>query len=239
MSIKQPRFFSENRILSDAVALDGDEAHHLLHVLRAQVGQEFVLFDGSGQEFDAVVTRTERRIIHFEIRSVSLINRELPTELTIAISLPKGDRQKTLIEKLVELGATRLIPVITERSVAQPTDAAVQRLQKQVIAASKQSGRNQLMEIGGAQPLSAFIADCSSARRLIADPSAESNWDNETITANSVTVLIGPEGGFAPAELQAALVAGWKSVGLGPRILRVETAALMATALIANQAERK
>jgi 16S rRNA (uracil1498-N3)-methyltransferase len=178
------------------------------------------------------------------------IDRELPLELTLAAALPKGERQKWLVEKATELGVRRLVPLVTERGVAQPVESALLRLRRAVIEASKQCGRNRLMEIGEPAEASTWFAGEGSgfrvqgreqrsevreqeptARnhgpgwRLIADPSGMALSEIARGTAN-VSAAIGPEGGFTPAELAAAIEHGWQPVSLGKSILRVETAAL-------------
>ncbi len=236
MSIKQPRFFSDNRIENDVAIIEGDEAHHLLHVMRIQIGDQVVLFDGSGQEYTANVQRVGRREVVFDIIDGTEVNRELDCQLTIAIALPKGDRQKTLVEKLVELGTTTLQPVLTTRSVAQPTDSAISRLQKQVIAASKQSGRNRLMNIAQPKSFQELLTNTDTFnKKFIADPTGQQPLTRQSLQGSSICVLIGPEGGFSNDELVMAIAAGWSPASLGPRILRVETAALVVATIFASQ----
>jgi 16S rRNA (uracil1498-N3)-methyltransferase len=175
-----------------------------------------------------------KRDAELEIIARRDISRELPRELTLAVALPKGERQKWLVEKLTELGVTRLVPLITERGVAEPTASAIERLQRGVIEASKQCGRNRLMEI--AQPRQAgdlFANWPQSATRLIADPAGISPLRPADSAA---IVAVGPEGGFTPGEQDSARKSGWQTVSLGPRILRVETAALALACAIAPSA---
>src|SRR3972149_595754 len=139
------RFFSSQPIASEHVTLAGPEAHHLLHVMRAKVGEQVTLFDGSGAEFDAEIARCGRSEVDLRVLERREIDRELAFELVIGVPLPKGDRQKWLVEKLTELGVTELVPLVTERGVAQPTDSALERLERGVIEAAKQCGRNRLM----------------------------------------------------------------------------------------------
>jgi 16S rRNA (uracil1498-N3)-methyltransferase len=155
------------------------------------------------------------------------VSRELTRPLTLAVALPKGERQKWLVEKATELGATRLVPLITERGVAQPVEAALDRLRRTVIEASKQCGRNRLMEIAAPVSACALFSQASTAdERLIADPAGQPLAATAIGAGTGILAAIGPEGGFAPAELAAAREAGWQPVSLGPRILRIETAAI-------------
>jgi len=154
------------------------------------------------------------------------VDRETTRRVTLAVALPKGDRQRWLVEKATELGAARLVPVVCERGVAQPNEKAQGRLRRTVVEASKQCGRNRLMEI--AEPVDwATLIDSTAGipTRLIAHPGAATGTPNLLPEADAI-VAIGPEGGFTPAEVDAALAAGWQTIDLGRRILRVETAAL-------------
>src|SRR5262245_49632888 len=145
------RFFSTTPITGDRATLDGPEAHHLLHVMRARVGDTVTLFDDSGDEFAAEIASLGRSDAAVRILERRTVSRKLPFALTIGVALPKGDRQKWLVEKLTELGATTLFPLETTRGVAQPTAGALDRLRRSVIEAAKQCGRNRLMKISEPQ----------------------------------------------------------------------------------------
>lgn len=234
------RFFVSVLISSDRATLDGPEAHHLLNVMRAGVGAQVTLFDSSGAEFAAVVESTRRSEATLRITERREISRELPFPLTVGVALPKGDRQKWLVEKLTELGVTTLVPLITERGVAQPTASAIERLTRSVIEAAKQCGRNRLMQIADPQSLSTFLTNpiagdsqSPGARRLIAHPHAPLLSTLEVNTPLPTAFAIGPEGGFTDAEVQSATDAAWQAVSLGRCILRIETAALALAAAIA------
>lgn len=114
------RYFVESPVASDRAVLTGAEAHHLLHVMRAKAGTRVTLFDGSGWEFDAVVQRTGRNEVELAIAGRQEIDREARIAVTLGVALPKGERQRWLVEKAVELGVTRIVPLRTCRAVAQP-----------------------------------------------------------------------------------------------------------------------
>ena len=231
------RFFSSTPITTERVTLDGPEAHHLLHVMRAAAGEPLTLFDDSGAEFAAVVETIRRSELIVCIIERRDVNRELPFSLTVGVALPKGDRQKWLIEKLTELGVTTLVPLITERGVAQPTAGAAERLTRAVIEAAKQCGRNRLMQIAKPQAWGDWIAqvgDLSSAtRRFVSHPGGMPLTETDLYPPQPTSLAIGPEGGLTDAEVAAARSAGWQQVSLGPRILRVETAAIALAAAVA------
>lgn len=218
------RFFVNNPIRSARATLVDSEAHHLIHVMRARPGDEIVLFDGSGAEFSGRVerlTRSEAEVHVVDRREVDL---ELPFQLTLAVALPKGDRQKWMVEKLVELGTTRLVPLETARGVAQPVNKALLRLRRAVVEASKQCGRNRLMEISEPTPFEAAVRDSpAGGLRLIALPTATNPLPQ---VASHLHTIIGPEGGFTADELALAEQLSWQPVSLGNRILRIETAAV-------------
>jgi 16S rRNA (uracil1498-N3)-methyltransferase len=225
------RYFSETPIDADRVTLSGGESHHLLHVLRAAAGLRVVLFDGSGNEFDAEVRTCGRSTVELAVLERRNVDRELPFPLTLGAPLPKGDRQRWLVEKAVELGVTQLVPLRTARTVGAG-DKAGEKLDRYVIEASKQCGRNRLMEIAAPQTWSDWLAAAPEGRRLVADPTgrpiAAADWSQ----SGPVFVAVGPEGGLTDGELAKVRAAGWDIVALGPRILRVETAAVALAALL-------
>lgn len=233
------RFFSSQPITGERVALGGQESHHLLHVMRAQVGQRVTLFDGGGAEFDAEIVTCGRSEVEIRVLARRDVDRELAFELVVGVSLPKGDRQKWLVEKLTELGVTELVPLATERGVSQPTDSALERLERSVVEAAKQCGRNRLMRVARPQAWDEWVAAESGRaeiRRLVGHPDGDPIATLDLATARTTRVAIGPEGGFTDAEVAAAAAAGWRSVCLGERILRVETAAVALASVVALSA---
>jgi 16S rRNA (uracil1498-N3)-methyltransferase len=229
------RFYSSQPIDGEQATLDGQEAHHLLHVMRAKVSERVTLFDGSGTEFAAEITKCGRAEVELRVVERREVDRELPFELVVGVSLPKGDRQRWLVEKLTELGVTEMVPLETERGVAQPTDSAIERLERSVIEAAKQCGRNRLMRIAKPQALAEWVhveVDGATSRRLIAHPGGAALAPQNLSLAVPTRIVVGPEGGFSDAEVAAAIAAGWQCVALGPRILRVETATVALAALV-------
>jgi len=224
------RYYSAETIVGPTVTLAGSEAHHLLHVMRAQPGLELIVFDGQGGEFAAKVAGCKRSTVELAVGPRLEIERELPYDLTLAVSLPKGDRQRWLLEKSVELGVTRLIPLQTARSVGKSEKTA--KLTRYVIEASKQCGRNRLMEIAEPVGWPTFLEETTSGQCLIAHPGGKLLAELRRPTVRRPTegadllIAIGPEGGFADEEVSQAVDSGWEAVGLGGRILRIETAAL-------------
>jgi 16S rRNA (uracil1498-N3)-methyltransferase len=230
------RCYSETPIAGDRAELGGSEAHHLLHVLRAAPGTQVTLFDGSGCELDAEVTACRRSTVELAIHERREVDRELPFSLTLGVPLPKGDRQRWLVEKAVELGVTQLVPLHTERAVATGEKAG-DKLDRYVIEASKQCGRNRLMAIAAPQSWEDWLAAPADARRWVADPAGRLLVATDLRSARTRTpalIAVGPEGGFTAAEVDAAEASGWDVVSLGPRILRIETAAMALATLVAT-----
>ncbi len=220
------RYYSAEPIDGPTVTLAGSEAHHLLHVMRAKPGFELVVFDGHGGHFEAEVVGCQRSTVELSVGPRQAIECELPYELTLAVSLPKGDRQRWLLEKSVELGVTRFLPLQTSRSVGK--GESNDKLARYVIEASKQCGRNRLMEIARPIAWPSFVAEATFGQRLIAHPGGQpmSEIDCETNAGDKLLLAIGPEGGFTEEEVTQAVEASWERVGLGARILRIETAAV-------------
>ena len=236
------RFFVEQLPAAGSFELDEDESRHASGVLRMSVDDACLAFDGRGGEARCTVTRISRRAVELQVVERLDTNRELPKSITIAVALPKGDRQKTLVDFLVQLGVHAFQPLITNRGVAQPVDAALVRLRRSVIESSKQCGRNQLMKIldpvnltsltqPSAEPTNICSDSSSQVRvlRVFAHPYGEvtplSELRSNVQSTESTHVLIGPEGGFTEEEADSLCVAGWIAISLGPRILRVEVAA--------------
>jgi 16S rRNA (uracil1498-N3)-methyltransferase len=232
------RYFVETPITGKRATLEGPEAHHLIHVMRVKRGDSVVLFDGSGVEFSASVDKIGRSEIELKILSGEEIDRELPFAITLGVALPKGDRQKWLIEKAIELGVAEMVPLITDRTVSQPIERSLGRLRRAVIEASKQCGRNRLMEILPPQNWAEFVErSAAEPYRFLAHPQGNQG-KAETLPQGEppkrILLAIGPEGGFAPHEVATAVFAGWRSIDLGRRILRIETAAILLTATVTN-----
>ncbi len=227
------RYYSESLILGDSVTLGGTEAHHLLHVMRATVGTRVVVFDGHGGEWSGEVAKLGRTEVEITLGEHHPTEREPTRKITLAVVLPKGDRQRWLVEKCVELGVPRLVPLTTEHGTKSASEPPA-KLARYVVEASKQCGRNRLMEIAAPVTWSEFVASTEVPSRLVAHPGGTplSKCDFENTAA--LVLAVGPEGGFSVAEIQLAERSGWRVVGLGERILRIETAALAVVAKLSS-----
>ena len=226
------RFFLDQPVNEGHATLVGDQAHHLARVMRAKAGDEVLLFDGQGNEYEATIDEVSKKNVTLRIESAALIpNPNLP-EIIIACALPKGDRQKFLVEKLVELGANRLIPLESARSVAEANEKVFKRIGKQIIEASKQCRRNWLMEISPALSVDQLISEFNTftGSRILADPYVSS--DSDVLFRDEPAVIaVGPEGGFTREESQLLTDNNWQTVCFSPNVLRIETAATAAVAI--------
>ncbi|MEX0977205.1 MAG: 16S rRNA (uracil(1498)-N(3))-methyltransferase [Pirellulales bacterium] len=235
------RYFVESPIQGESARLVAGEAHHLLHVMRATPGDLLTLFDDSGAEFTARVERVGRADVELAVISRLVVDRELKFALTLGVALPKGDRQRYLVEKATELGVARLVPLESEHAIDRATPSTLEKLRRAVIEASKQCGRNRLMEISAPQSLDEFLAAATTGGvRLIAHPGGRGCADALAAllppeSAPPVALAIGPEGGFTQAEVALAESCGWQTVDLGPRVLRVETAAVALVSVLVQR----
>jgi 16S rRNA (uracil1498-N3)-methyltransferase len=215
--------------------LEGDESRHLGRVRRLGPGDRVEVFDGGGHAVVAEVIAVGGGGAELSIVGPPLADRSAPCRLTLATAVPKGERFDWLVEKATELGVDRLVPIVTERSVVDPRASKLERLRRVVIEASKQCGRNRLMEIEEPAAWARWSLEPRDARTLrrIAHPGgpSPSAWPRLR-PGESVIVAIGPEGGFSPEEVEDARRAGWDVIGLGATRLRIETAGLAACAAI-------
>ena len=220
------RYFLTTPPAGNRAFLEGDEARHAARVMRARTGDSLEVFDGQGRWWTATITEIDRGKVELELGTGSSEPTAAGGRLTLAVALPKGDRQKWLIEKLTELGVDRLVPLQTTRGVAEPTATAIERLRRGVIEACKQCGRCRLLEITAPGTLQSIVSLAPPARRLLADPAGLPLAAAATPTGGDLLVAVGPEGGFTTEEVAAAEAAGFRRVSLGPHILRIETAAI-------------
>ena len=228
------RYFIDEPISPGRVVLAGAEAHHLIHVMRAAPGLRVVLFDGSGAEFPAVVQHLGRSEVELSVTSREEVNRELPVEVTLGVALPKGDRQKWLVEKAVELGVRGSCPCGPKgrRSAGRAGAAAT--------AASRRRGLEAMRpQPPDADPAAAKLVRFRGRRRCAmsvpgsaAGVSFFAAFLGSHALPDRVLLAVGPEGGFTAEEAALAVAAGWHTLDLGPRILRVETAAILLAALV-------
>jgi len=241
-----PRFFLDAPLTPGTrVPLPTALSHHALRTLRLVDGDALTLFNGQGGEYSAQLVAPKGETASAEVLAFSAREAELPFRIIVAQGLSGGDKMDWTIEKAVELGAAGIVPLACARSVvrlsAERAAKRVEHWRALVTAACAQCGRNRVPVIEAPRPLTHWLADVpKDALRLVLTPRAEHSLVTHARATHpagaegaSIYLLVGPEGGLAPEEEQAALVAGFTAVHMGPRVLRTETAAAAALAMLA------
>ena len=217
-----------------SITLNESESQHAIRVMRVQVGDEIELFDGLGNQAVAVITEVTRRDCHCKASAPEKIDREPSVHLHLAIALPKPDRAKELIERLSELGVAIVTPIVAQRTQRAPSASLISKLRRAVIESCKQSQRNVLMEIADPIGLTNFLETSSECQtKWIAHPDGKPFCEISDQPKGNVAALIGPEGGWSDDEVNESVQAGYEKIGLGNRIYRIETAAVVIAARLA------
>ncbi|MEM9345083.1 MAG: RsmE family RNA methyltransferase [Planctomycetota bacterium] len=216
--------------------LDRDQARHATRVLRLSEGSPIQLIDGKGTTAHATITSTDPGQTTCTITAIDHTPAPSP-RIELATAIPKGPRADGMVNDLAQLGADVLIPLITERSVVHPRDNKLSRFEKAAVEAGKQSGNRWLMRIEKAAAFGAALI-CDAQLKLVADPDAEPipGLSERLDSVSAVRVLIGPEGGLTDAERAAAIEAGFIPWTFSSNVLRIETAAIAALAILRSQA---
>lgn len=218
--------------------LSADESHHV-KTLRLQAGIEIELFDMQGRTARATISAFDSHGI-VRMRLISAIESTSASGLSVTIgsAWPKGKRAAILVEKCAELGVRKLIPIRFERSAVQKDDesAGLVRLRRIAAEASKQSGRNTVMEITADMSLADFLARPENARTFLLDPRAQASISDciDKAVSEELAFIVGPEGGFTPQELLMLEAKKIPSVRLARNVLRIETAAIAIAAICEN-----
>ncbi|MFL2546260.1 MAG: 16S rRNA (uracil(1498)-N(3))-methyltransferase [Candidatus Rariloculaceae bacterium] len=237
---KPPRLYLDLPLSAAEVALEDDRAHYLRRVLRLKAGDSVVVFNGAGAEFLASVDILSRDRATLRLDTVLSPIPESPLEITLVQSLVKNDAMDLIIQKASELGIHRIVPVATEFSVVKLDEERARRRvahwEKIAASACEQSGRHRPPSVESPLALATGLEQISTdVLRLILQPPGRDQLAEARLPAASpagVAVLIGPEGGLSERDLATADRANFKRVSLGARILRAETAAVAACALV-------
>jgi 16S rRNA (uracil1498-N3)-methyltransferase len=222
------------------LVLTGEEFHHLRNVLRLQVGDTLSLFDGAGRGFAASLVEMDRQRAIVRIGPEEVPTPESPLQLHMAVALAKGEKLDLMIQKGTELGVFAFHPLITRRADlkldSERAETRLTRWRRVALEACKQSGRTRIPEIFPPVSLASFLVRDLPAQRLVLDPMGEPASPNlqglDVRVTSSLLAAVGPEGGWDPEELRLLHENGFRGVSLGPRILRAETAAIVAAAML-------
>ncbi|WP_028229301.1 16S rRNA (uracil(1498)-N(3))-methyltransferase [Paraburkholderia ferrariae] len=239
-----PRFFVATPLQSGDVVTLPDEVTRHVQVLRLQPGDRIALFNGTGGEYSAEIVDMERRDTKVRVDTFVDIDCEPPYRLTLAQGIAGNDKMDWLIEKAVELGAASFVPLTASRSVVRLSgERAVRRQahwQRIVQASCEQCGRNRMPEVAAPRELGAWLdsmpaAPAQGELRVLLSPRASVPFSSLPADppGGEITVLVGPEGGLSSQEEAAALACGFVALGLGPRVLRTETAGIAVLSALA------
>lgn len=245
--MQRRRFYvAPDEVGAACINLSRDESHHLARVLRLREGDEAFAFDGRGREYRCRVSRVDAQAARLEIIEALAGAVESLLDLTLAQALAKGEKFDFIVQKAAELGVRRIIPLVTDHSDVRLNDERAEkraeRWRRIALEALKQSGGRRLVQIQAPAAFSDFI---TSTPREGAPPvrlvfserggSPISQALKETNAGQPVIACVGPEGGWSDGELETMASHGARLVTLGPRILRTETAAIVAVALIQHR----
>ncbi len=219
------------------IRLDERESHHLRHVLRLKPGALVAVFDGTGIEYEGIVLETRERRVAVRIQARTVPSVESPLALTLAQALIKGEKFDLVVQKATELGVARIIPVLTRRAVVERySPHRLQRWRRIALEAVKQSHRTRLVEVEEPQPVQALLEDLRAPALFCSErgglPLREIARQWGDVLPRQLTIFIGPEGGWADEEIEAARRAGAALLSLGPRVLRTETAGLVVLSMV-------
>lgn len=231
------------------VELARETAAHLVKVLRARSGDELVLFNGDGREYSGTIESVRGSRVSASIGAARSLDRESPFQLTLVQCVPRGDRMDFIVQKATELGVARIVPVLSQRSVvrldADQAESKQAHWRAVAVSACEQCGRNRLPALEAPQPLLGYLGGLQPPEisggflRLVLEPEragraspAAQAIEADDSAAAGAQIAIGPEGGFAPEELEAFDLSAFARLRLGPRVLRTETAAIAAIAVL-------
>lgn len=237
------RIYSPEPLRTDAdIELGAAPTRHIAQVLRRREGETLILFDGSGGEYPAVIRRIEKNRAVVQTAAHDPVEREAPLAITLWHGICRGERMDTVVQKATELGVLTIRPLLTERAVvkldASRTARKLEHWRRIAISACEQCGRNRIPTILPPAALTDCLNDCPTDTadfdaRLILHPGAGHSLAAAGLGRDARVVLCtGPEGGFTDAEVAAADRGGFRAVGLGPRVLRTETAPVAAIAAL-------
>jgi 16S rRNA (uracil1498-N3)-methyltransferase len=217
---KMRRFYAPIECFNgDKITLNVDETRHLRDVLRLRIGDEVHVFDGIGNEFKCAIEIIEK---------VSPESPESPLDLTLAIAILKGEKFDLVVQKAVELGVKKIIPIITKRTIEK--SVRLERLRKIALDATKQCGRAELLEIAETVEFTRLIESNESTFIMFSERNGTSFSSFKP--SKNIISIIGPRGGWEDSELEFAVQKGVSITTFGGRILRAETAAIALTAIL-------
>lgn len=232
-----PRIYQSSELKTGAIIeLDKIVAHHVRNVLRLKQEDPLILFNGFGGEYHAVITDITKRDIVVKIKSFHAIECESTLKIHLAQGISRGEKMDFTIQKAVELGVTEITPILTSRCGVQLSSARwlkrQQHWQSIIISACEQCGRNKLPTLNKVCDFKDWVNNFKAELKFVLEPQADISFPKIIESTASIGLLVGPEGGFSETEIEVAVKNNFQVIQLGPRILRTETAALAALAVL-------
>ena len=213
--------------------------HHVARVLRMKIDDSLILFNGQSGEFNAKISSLHKSKVQVEITSFDDIERESSIQIELIQGLSKGEKMDFTIQKAVELGVNKIVPVITAYSNVKLDPKRLEKKRdhwrKVIISACEQCGRNRIPELTEIMKLDDLRSESEADLKLILAPDAKGSLSDLTDKPETISIMIGPEGGLSRSEIEALTKNGYTGIRLGTRILRTETAALAMIAALQNQ----
>ena len=214
--------------------LDDRASHHLARVLRVKTGERLSVFNGDGNNYQGAIVSATKHQVSVLIDSVEQADTESSLNTCLALGVSKGDRFEWAIKKATELGVTSIVPILSQRVDVRLSPERWQKKQEHwqqiVISACEQSGRAIVPDIQEPTTLAHWLSEVEADCKLVLDPEATPNALKDQPA--TIALLIGPEGGLAPSEMALASQHGFSAMRLGPRVLRTETAPLVALSVL-------
>jgi 16S rRNA (uracil1498-N3)-methyltransferase len=234
--MRTPRLYTDiDLAVQTQVQLPPRTGHYLTRVLRRGTNDKVTLFNGDGNEYEAIIKNSHRGIASLEVLQCIKVNRESPLRLHLGLVMSKGDRMDWAVQKATELGVSALTPLNSEfcdvKLNAERLEKKRQHWQQIAISACEQSGRNKVPTIHPIEAFDRWLEATAADLHLIFDASGVNRGEWKATMPKSVLLLVGPEGGFSSNELSQATGAGFKIAALGPRIMRTETVPVAAITL--------
>lgn len=231
-----PRFsISSNNMTDDRAIITGDDVRHINKVLRLNIDDEIILFDDLGNEYISRILNIGKTAVETRIVSKYKVNRESPIKLTLLQALTKGDKMDLIVQKATELGVEKIVPVVTVRSYVRNT-RKIDRWQKIADESIKQCARNLSPKVHNEEKfehaVNKYRSDLNILFFEINDGNSLNDLQKQNLHPKTITLVIGPEGGFTNSEALYARNSGYYVLNLGPRVLRSETASITALAII-------
>lgn len=228
---------SESMSAGAAVTLPAASANHVARVLRMRQGALLTVFDGSGHDYHAEIVHVAGNKVTVQLHGQSLNTTESPLRITLVQGISRGERMDWTLQKATELGVAAIAPVLTARSVVRLDEKQAEKKQAHwrgiVIGACEQCGRARVPTVSTPSSLRDYFTHArQDDMRLVLSPTAPASLSGITSLPPRVELLIGPEGGLDDDEIAAAQMAGFRPVRLGPRVLRTETAAVVALTVL-------